>query len=86
MALPAHIPEGSLEPGRFLEGLHQLGLAHRRGIEFDETTSARFQIPIPDKGDALIILPLAIDVDDWTMVKAMLEAYVNRLMKTVKVA
>lgn len=51
--------------------------------EFDELLSARFQIPIPgDKGDAIIVLPRSIDEDDWQMVRMMLDAYVQRLMKT----
>ena len=48
---------------------------------FDEAIWARFQIPIPDKGDAIIILPKSVNADDWEMVSAMLDAYVKRLTK-----
>ncbi|OGT66200.1 MAG: hypothetical protein A2993_02455 [Gammaproteobacteria bacterium RIFCSPLOWO2_01_FULL_47_190] len=55
---------------------------------FDEDISdngdsklAKFRIPIPNKGNAIIALPSNISQDDWDMVKQMLEAYVARLTK-----
>jgi hypothetical protein len=49
--------------------------------DFDEEIWARFQIPIPGKGDAIIALPREIDANDWQMVSMMLDAYIQRLTK-----
>lgn len=48
-------------------------------IDHDPATTARFEIPIPDKDSAIIVLPRDIEDQDWDMVKAMLDAYVKRL-------
>lgn len=47
--------------------------------EIDNTSLARFHIPIPDKKGATIFLPNDLDHNDWDMVKTMLDAYVTRL-------
>lgn len=41
----------------------------------------RFSIPIPDKVDAVIVLPDDLDSDDWEMVKTFLNTYVQRWKK-----
>jgi len=40
--------------------------------------SIKFQFPIPEKGDAVIVVPRNLEPDDWDMIDAMLRAYVKR--------
>lgn len=40
--------------------------------------SKKFSIPIPDKDDAIIILPETMDSEDWEMVLDYIQRYVNR--------
>jgi len=47
--------------------------------KYDPASTARFEIPIPDKDAAIILLPRDIEGQDWEMVKTMLDAYVKRL-------
>lgn len=41
----------------------------------------RFQIPIPGKRNATIIIPKDLTTDDWDMLQTMFQAYVVRLQK-----
>ena len=49
--------------------------------DFSDLNIAKFRIPIPGKRGVVIAVPTDIDEADWTMVKAMLDAYVQRLTK-----
>lgn len=40
--------------------------------------SKKFSIPIPDKDDAIIILPETMDAEDWDMVLGYIKRYVKR--------
>jgi len=48
-------------------------------------TMAKFNLPIPDKGAAIIVLPVDISSDDWEMINLMMKAYVSRLEKSARV-
>jgi hypothetical protein len=52
----------------------------KHDIPKDDPTTTTFEIPIPDKRSAKIILPKNLDSDDWTMIQAMLAAYVSRMI------
>jgi hypothetical protein len=48
---------------------------------FDPKATERFQVPIPNKPAATITIPKDLTAADWTMLKAMIEAYIARLQK-----
>jgi hypothetical protein len=41
----------------------------------------KFQFPIPEKGNATILIPNNVASDDWEMISTMMKAYVSRLEK-----
>ena len=45
------------------------------------TKSKQFAIPIPDKGDAIIVLPNDLDEEDWEIALEFLQKYVMRWKK-----
>jgi hypothetical protein len=59
------------------------------GDEADSTKPARrarFQINVPGKRHATIMLPADVSGEDWTMIDLMMKAYVARLEKVAKQA
>jgi len=51
--------------------------------EFDQVADdmEKFQIPIPGKASATVIIPKNLSADDWAMLTMMLNAYVKRLQE-----
>jgi hypothetical protein len=49
--------------------------------EAQASGTKRFAIPIPDKQDAVVMLPEDMDEEDWKMVSGFLTTYVNRWKK-----
>jgi hypothetical protein len=41
----------------------------------------KFQFPIPEKGNATILIPNNVASEDWEMISTMMKAYVSRLEK-----
>ncbi len=46
----------------------------------NQESMAKFKLPIPEKGDAVITLPESIEKADWDMLKVQLDAWVTRLI------
>jgi hypothetical protein len=41
----------------------------------------RFEVPIPGKPSAVVMVPDDLDADDWTMLSAMMTTYIERWKK-----
>jgi hypothetical protein len=51
------------------------------GPSISPSGTVRFSLPIPGKPSVALVLPADLELDDWTMVDAMVKAYVQRRSK-----
>lgn len=50
----------------------------------DSDDHVRFEVPIPEQASAVIYVPTGLEVEDWEMIKTMMDSYISRLIKKKK--
>jgi hypothetical protein len=79
---PPPAPKASIKPrgGKATTGNNSFDDPEEtEDVDFDPDAMVRFQIPIPGKPHATVIVPRDLEPEDWTMLTMMLDAYIKRL-------
>jgi hypothetical protein len=76
------LPPGTSGPGREQPGAEKPASADNGGGGEPPTSGRlRFEVPIPGKPSATVLVPDDLDADDWTMLSAMMTTYIERWKK-----
>lgn len=80
LSLPPGIKRGQQETGQDSKGRSEGGGGKASGAKDEPPPpgTLRFEVPIPGKPSAVVIVPGNLDADDWTMLSQMMTIYIGR--------